>query len=219
MRTLPSVRQLRAFVAVYHTGRVSAAAEQLELWAERAGIEIVRGQAGSDPGAVVFDAIEAAKARGHDVLIIDTAGRLHTQQHLMDELRKVRKVIERQAPGAPHETLLTIAWSREEPSDDNAVETVHQLTRALDDHLRNEPDTRVDVLIDLVVVRRNFPKAISAFSSWMLGKRHHVRAGAFATKSLLLRAALSAASMMPGLTAKGFGDAESARKFLREFKG
>lgn len=117
------------------------------------------------------------------------------------------------------ETLLTIAWSREEPSDDNAVETVHQLTRALDDHLRNEPDTRVDVLIDLVVVRRNFPKAISAFSSWMLGKRHHVRAGAFATKSLLLRAALSAASMMPGLTAKGFGDAESARKFLREFKG
>ena len=86
----------------------AAAAEQLELWAERAGTEIVRGQAGSDPGAVVFDAIEAAKARGHDVVIVDTAGRLHTQQHLMDELRKVRKVIERQAPGAPHETLLTI---------------------------------------------------------------------------------------------------------------
>ena len=63
---------------------------------------------GSDPGAVVFDAIEAAQARGHDVVIVDTAGRLHTQQHLMDELRKVRKVIERQAPGAPHETLLTI---------------------------------------------------------------------------------------------------------------
>ena len=86
----------------------AAAAEQLELWAERAGTEIVRGQAGSDPGAVVFDAVEAAKARGHDVLIVDTAGRLHTQQHLMDELRKVRKVIERQAPGAPHETLLSI---------------------------------------------------------------------------------------------------------------
>jgi fused signal recognition particle receptor len=85
-----------------------AAAEQLELWAERAGTEIVRGQAGSDPGAVVFDAIEAARARGHDVVIIDTAGRLHTQQPLMEELRKVRKVIERQAPGAPHETLLTI---------------------------------------------------------------------------------------------------------------
>jgi fused signal recognition particle receptor len=86
----------------------AAAAEQLTLWAERAGCEIVRGEAGSDPGAVAFDAIEAAKARGHDVVIVDTAGRLHTQQHLMDELRKVRKVIDRQAPGAPHETLLTI---------------------------------------------------------------------------------------------------------------
>jgi fused signal recognition particle receptor len=86
----------------------AAAAEQLTLWAERAGCEIVRGEPGSDPGAVAFDAIEAARARGHDVVIVDTAGRLHTQQHLMDELRKVRKVIERQAPGAPHETLLTI---------------------------------------------------------------------------------------------------------------
>jgi fused signal recognition particle receptor len=86
----------------------AAAAEQLTLWAERAECEIVRGAEGSDPGAVAFDAIEAARARGHDVVLIDTAGRLHTQQHLMDELRKVRKVIERQAPGAPHETLLTI---------------------------------------------------------------------------------------------------------------
>jgi fused signal recognition particle receptor len=86
----------------------AAAAEQLTLWAERAGCEIVRGDAGSDPGAVAFDAIEAARARGVDVVIVDTAGRLHTQQHLMDELRKVRNVIDRQAPGAPHETLLTI---------------------------------------------------------------------------------------------------------------
>ena len=86
----------------------AAAAEQLTLWAERAGSELVRGEAGSDPAAVVYDAIEAARARGHDVVIVDTAGRLHTQQHLMDELRKVRKVIERQLPGAPHETLLTI---------------------------------------------------------------------------------------------------------------
>jgi fused signal recognition particle receptor len=86
----------------------AAAAEQLTLWAERAGCEIVRGEPGSDPGAVAFDAIEAARARGHDVVLVDTAGRLHTQQHLMDELRKVRKVIERQAPGAPHETLLVI---------------------------------------------------------------------------------------------------------------
>jgi fused signal recognition particle receptor len=86
----------------------AAAAEQLEQWAERAGCDIVRGEAGSDPGAVAFDAIEAARARGHDVVIVDTAGRLHTQQHLMEELRKVRKVIDRLAPGAPHETLLTI---------------------------------------------------------------------------------------------------------------
>ena len=86
----------------------AAAAEQLTLWAERAGCDIVRGEAGSDPGAVAFDAIGAARSRGHDVVIVDTAGRLHTQQHLMDELRKVRKVIDRQAPGAPHETLLTI---------------------------------------------------------------------------------------------------------------
>ena len=86
----------------------AAAAEQLEIWAERAGCDIVKAAPNSDPGAVAYDAIEAARARGHDVVIIDTAGRLHTQQHLMDELRKVRKVIERQAPGAPHETLLTI---------------------------------------------------------------------------------------------------------------
>ena len=86
----------------------AAAAEQLTLWAERAGCDIVRGESGSDPGAVAFDAIAAARGRGHDVVIVDTAGRLHTQQHLMDELRKVRNVIARQAPGAPHETLLTI---------------------------------------------------------------------------------------------------------------
>ncbi|MEA2450690.1 MAG: fused signal recognition particle receptor, partial [Thermoleophilaceae bacterium] len=72
------------------------------------GCEIVRAAPGSDPGAVAYDAIEAARARGHDVVIIDTAGRLHTQQHLMDELRKVRKVIQKRMPDAPHETLLTI---------------------------------------------------------------------------------------------------------------
>jgi fused signal recognition particle receptor len=86
----------------------AAAAEQLEAWAERAGCAFVRGEPGSDPGAVAYDAIEAARARGHEVVICDTAGRLHTQQHLMDELRKVRNVIARQEPGAPHETLLTI---------------------------------------------------------------------------------------------------------------
>jgi fused signal recognition particle receptor len=86
----------------------AAAAEQLEIWAERAGCDIVRGAEGSDPAAVVFDALEAGIARGHDVIIIDTAGRLHTQQHLMDELAKVRKVIAGKLADAPHEILLTI---------------------------------------------------------------------------------------------------------------
>ncbi|MFN2617139.1 MAG: signal recognition particle-docking protein FtsY [Thermoleophilaceae bacterium] len=86
----------------------AAAGEQLEAWAERAGCELVRGAAGSDPAAVAYDAVEAARARGRDVVICDTAGRLHTQQHLMDELRKVRRVIGERAPGAPQETLLTI---------------------------------------------------------------------------------------------------------------
>jgi fused signal recognition particle receptor len=86
----------------------AAAVEQLDLWADRAGVEIVKAKEGSDPGAVAFDAIEAARARAIDVVIVDTAGRLHTQQHLMDELRKVRKVIARQIEDAPHETLLVI---------------------------------------------------------------------------------------------------------------
>jgi fused signal recognition particle receptor len=86
----------------------AAAVEQLVAWGERAGCDVVRAKEGSDPGAVAYDAIEAARARGHDVVICDTAGRLHTQQHLMDELRKVRKVIARQIPDAPHETLLAI---------------------------------------------------------------------------------------------------------------
>jgi fused signal recognition particle receptor len=86
----------------------AAAVEQLGVWAERVGCDIVRAAPGSDPGAVAFDAIDAARARGHEVVIIDTAGRLHTQQHLMDELRKVRKVVQKQIPDAPHETLLTI---------------------------------------------------------------------------------------------------------------
>src|SRR5215207_606719 len=86
----------------------AAAVEQLETWAERAGTDFVRAAHGSDPGAVAYDAIAAAKARGHDVVIIDTAGRLHTQDHLMEELAKVRRVIQKQIPDAPHETLLTI---------------------------------------------------------------------------------------------------------------
>ena len=86
----------------------AAAAEQLETWAERAGAELVRGEEGADPGAVAYDAINAARARGADVVIVDTAGRLHTQSNLMDELAKVRRVIQKQIPEAPHETLISI---------------------------------------------------------------------------------------------------------------
>jgi fused signal recognition particle receptor len=86
----------------------AAAVEQLETWAERAGAEIVTSAPGSDPGAVAFDAIAAAEARGTDVVIADTAGRLHTHGNLMDELAKVRRVIAGRLEGAPHETLITI---------------------------------------------------------------------------------------------------------------
>jgi fused signal recognition particle receptor len=86
----------------------AAATEQLEGWAQRAGCAIVTGKPGSDPGAVAFESIAQARADGVDVVIVDTAGRLHTQDDLMEELAKVRRVIARQMEGAPHETLLTI---------------------------------------------------------------------------------------------------------------
>ena len=86
----------------------AAAEEQLEIWAERAGAAFVGGERGRDPAAIAFDAIERAERDGADVVIIDTAGRLHTQQNLMEELAKVRRVIERRLPGAPHETLLVV---------------------------------------------------------------------------------------------------------------
>jgi fused signal recognition particle receptor len=86
----------------------AAAEEQLEIWAQRAGADFVGSERGGDPAAVAYDAIEAATARGRDVVIVDTAGRLHTQTNLMEELAKVRRVIERRLEGAPHETLLVI---------------------------------------------------------------------------------------------------------------
>jgi len=86
----------------------AAATEQLEGWAQRSGAEIVTGPEGSDPGAVAFETIARARSRGVDVAIVDTAGRLHTQDDLMAELTKVRRVIARQLEGAPHETLLTV---------------------------------------------------------------------------------------------------------------
>jgi fused signal recognition particle receptor len=86
----------------------AAAAEQLAEWADRAGAELVRGQSGADPGSVAYDAISAGVARDADVVIIDTAGRLHTQDNLMEELAKVRRVIAKLIPDAPHETLISI---------------------------------------------------------------------------------------------------------------
>jgi fused signal recognition particle receptor len=86
----------------------AAAEEQLEIWAERAGADFVGAAQGADPASVAFDAVEAARARGKDVAIVDTAGRLHTQSNLMEELAKVRRVIEGRLEGAPHETLLVV---------------------------------------------------------------------------------------------------------------
>src|SRR6266852_5976357 len=86
----------------------AAAIEQLQLWADRIGVPVVKHKAGSDPGAVAHDTVAAAKSRGTDVVLIDTAGRLHNKSHLMQELSKVRRVIEKELPGAPHETLLVI---------------------------------------------------------------------------------------------------------------
>jgi len=86
----------------------AAAVDQLEVWAGRAGVEIVRAREGADPAAVVFDALQSAKARGLDVVIVDTAGRLHTRVNLMNELEKIRRVAARAVEGAPHEVLLVL---------------------------------------------------------------------------------------------------------------
>ena len=86
----------------------AAAIEQLEVWGQRTGVEIIKTKAGGDPSAVLFDAMSAAKARGMDYLIVDTAGRLHNKAHLMQELDKMRRTAQRIIPGAPHETLLVM---------------------------------------------------------------------------------------------------------------
>ena len=86
----------------------AAAVEQLEIWAQRAGVDMIRARTGSDPAAVVFDALQAGRARGRDPILIDTAGRLHTRANLMGELEKIRRITAREIPGAPHETLLVL---------------------------------------------------------------------------------------------------------------
>lgn len=103
----------------------AGAVRQLEIWAERLGVEVVKGQQGGDPAAVAFDACAAAKARGVDFLILDTAGRLHTQDPLMRQLEKIRKVIEKQIPGAPHEVLLVL----DATSGQNALRQAEEFTK------------------------------------------------------------------------------------------
>ena len=86
----------------------AAAVEQLEIWSKRAGVDIIRAREGTDPAAVVFDAITSGKARGRDPILVDTAGRIHTKVNLMNELEKIRRVAAREVPGAPHEVLLVL---------------------------------------------------------------------------------------------------------------
>jgi fused signal recognition particle receptor len=105
----------------------AAAADQLEIWAERNGVPIVRGKVNSDPAAVAFDAVDQGLARGADVVLIDTAGRLHTQKKLMDELGKLRRVIERRLPGAPHETWLVLDGT----NGQNAIQQAKLFTAAV----------------------------------------------------------------------------------------
>ena len=98
------VRDRRAFAGE----ALQPAVEQVAVWTSRAGVDLIRAQAGADPAAVTFDAVSAAKARHKDVLIVDTAGRLHTRANLMAELDKIRRIVRREVPGAPHEVLLVL---------------------------------------------------------------------------------------------------------------
>ena len=86
----------------------AAAVEQLAMWANRIGVQVIRQATGADPAAVAYDAVDAAVARGVDYLVLDTAGRLHTQKNLMEELRKIVRVVQKKIPDAPHETLLVL---------------------------------------------------------------------------------------------------------------
>lgn len=117
----------RVILAAGDTFR-AAAADQLSVWAERAGAGLVRHADGGDPAAVAFDAVRAAIARGADALLIDTAGRLHNRANLMEELKKVRRVIARELPGAPHETLLVL----DATTGQNALEQARAFTEAVE---------------------------------------------------------------------------------------
>ncbi len=106
----------------------AAAVEQLTIWSERIGVDIVRHQRGADPGAVAYDACDAAVARGADVLIVDTAGRLHTERNLMRELEKIRRVLAKKIPDAPHEVLLVL----DATTGQNAIAQAREFQQAID---------------------------------------------------------------------------------------
>ena len=116
----------RILLAACDTFR-AAAADQLAVWADRAGADLVRGAAGADPASVAHDACDRALAREADVLIVDTAGRLHTQTHLMRELEKIRNVVQRKIPGAPHEVLLVL----DATNGQNAIRQAEAFTKAI----------------------------------------------------------------------------------------
>ncbi|RCK77352.1 MAG: Signal recognition particle receptor protein FtsY [Ignavibacteriae bacterium] len=116
----------KVLIAAADTFR-AAANEQLEIWAERAGVEIIQQIQGADPAAVAFDAYQAAKARNVDVLLIDTAGRLHTKINLMEELKKIKRVLQKQSPDIPHEILLVLDAS----TGQNAIQQAKQFSSAV----------------------------------------------------------------------------------------
>jgi fused signal recognition particle receptor len=116
----------KVLVAACDTFR-AAAVEQLTVWCDRIGVDIVKQQQGSDPAAVAHDACERAKARQYDVLIVDTAGRLHTQSHLMRELEKIHRIVGKQIAGAPHEVLLVL----DATTGQNAVSQAEQFTKTV----------------------------------------------------------------------------------------
>jgi fused signal recognition particle receptor len=116
----------QVIVAACDTFR-AAAVEQLTIWAERIGVQIIKHKSGADPGAVAFDACRAAVARNADYLILDTAGRLHTQKHLMEELSKIRNVTTKQIPDAPHEVILVV----DSTTGQNAIIQAKMFTAAI----------------------------------------------------------------------------------------
>ncbi|HWU41039.1 MAG TPA: signal recognition particle-docking protein FtsY, partial [Candidatus Acidoferrum sp.] len=105
----------------------AAAIEQLEIWGQRVNCEVIKQKSGSDPSAVVYDAMKAAKSRGIDVMIVDTAGRLHTKINLMEELKKVKRIVDREVPGAPHEILLVL----DATTGQNAIAQAKMFNQAL----------------------------------------------------------------------------------------